>query len=344
MMNMNEIKEKVFNSDEYSFLKQKPLGDNIILIGLGGSYAYGTNVEGSDVDIRGIATNSAKDILTRKGFEQVENHETDTVIYSLEKIVSLLSNCNPNVIEMLGLEDWQYLYVSDIGRSLIDNADMFLSQRAVNSFGGYANAQLNRLNNKAVRLVGQAERERHILASIEHAKYSYPEKYFYHENDSIKLYVDKAVNEDYETEIFMDINLHHYPLRDYRSMWSEMNEVVKSYNKVGKRNKHAIAKDKLGKHMCHLIRLYLMCFDILEKGEINTYRKNDIPFLMNIRNGKYLDDNKQPVKEFFDIVNEFEAKLDYLKKHTQLPQNPDYGRINKFLAEVNYRIVINNGL
>ena len=43
-------------------------------------------------------------------------------------------------------------------------------------------------------------------------------------------------------------------------------------------------KGKLGKHMMHLVRLYLMCLDILEKEEINTYRENDIPFLMNIRN------------------------------------------------------------
>ena len=79
------------NKPEYSFLNKAPLGDNIILLGYGGSHAYGTNVEGSDVDIRGIATNSAQDILTRKGFEQVTNDETDTTIYSLEKMISLLS-------------------------------------------------------------------------------------------------------------------------------------------------------------------------------------------------------------------------------------------------------------
>ena len=68
-----------------------------------------------------------------------------------------------------------------------------------------------------------------------------------------------------EAEIYMDLSLKHYPLRDYRSMWNEMNSIVRDYDKLGKRNKHAIEHAKLSKHMMHLVRLYLMAFDILEK-------------------------------------------------------------------------------
>jgi predicted nucleotidyltransferase len=71
---------------DYSFLtKNEHLGYNICLLGLGGSYAYGTNVPDSDIDIRGIATNSPKELLTNCNFEQVINKETDTTIYSLRK-------------------------------------------------------------------------------------------------------------------------------------------------------------------------------------------------------------------------------------------------------------------
>ena len=342
-MTIEEIKNKI-NSPEYDFLRKEPLKNNIILLGLGGSYAYGTNNENSDLDIRGVAIHNAEDILTRKGFEQVVNEATDTTIYSLEKIVNLLSNCNPNTIEILGLEPWQYLYTSYIGQELIKNKDMFLSKRAVHSFGGYATAQLQRLSNKAVRTVEQEQREKHILASIENARYSYPDKYFYYPEDSIKLYIDKSIQEDYDTEIFMDINLKHYPLRDYKSMWSEMQNIVKDYSKIGKRNSHAIEHDKLGKHMMHLIRLYLMCFDILEDGKIITYRKKDHDFLMDIRDGKYLDENKQPTKEFYDIVDEMENKLDYLKDHSPLPDNPDYKRINDFLYDANLNVLYQEGI
>lgn len=335
MKTMDELRK----DPAYSFLNKEPLGDNIILLGLGGSHAYGTNIEGSDLDLRGAATHSARDILTGGGFEQVANEETDTTIYSLEKLISLLSNCNPNVIEILGLEPWQYVYISPIGQKLIDNKDMFLSKRAIHSFGGYATAQLRRLENKAVRLVNQDQREKHILDSIENSRYTFPEKYFGNPNDSIRLYIDKAVNPLMNTEIFMDVSLSHYPLRDYKSMWSEMNEVVKSYNKIGKRNQHAIERGKLGKHMMHLVRLYLMCFDILDKGEIITYRREDHDFLMDIRNGKYLDDNQQPTAEFYEIVDELEAHLEKLKTTTLLPENPDYKKIKDFLVEANLEVI-----
>lgn len=217
---------------------------------------------------------------------------------------------------------------------------MFLSKRAVHAFGGYATAQLRRLDNKAARLVGQEQRENHILNSIESAKVTFPDKYFGYPEDA-RLYVDKAVQEGYDSEIFMDINLTHYPLRDYKGMWSEMNNIVKDYAKVGKRNKNAIEHSKLGKHMMHLVRLYLMCIDILERKEIVTYREKEHDFLMDIRNGKYLDGNRQPVPEFFELIDDFEARIKYAKENTDLPENPNYKEINEFVMSVNERVVKN---
>lgn len=338
-MTINDIKTTIQTSD-YDFLHtNEHLGSNIILLTLGGSHAYGTNVETSDVDLRGCALNTKEEILTNKNFEQFVNEDTDTTIYSFNKLIHLLTNVNPNTIEMLGCKPEHYLYLSPIGKELLDNKHLFLSKKCIHSFGGYANAQLRRLDNKAARLLDQSQQEKHILGSIENAMYDFKQRYFEFDDDSIKLYIDKAVQEGYDTEIFMDINLHHYPLRDYKSMWSEMNNIVKDYGKIGKRNQNAIEHGKLSKHMMHLIRLYLMCLDILNEGEIITYREKDHDFLMDIRNGKYLDENRQPTPEFFDIVKEFEAKLNIAKDTTSLPDNPDYKKINEFVMSVNERIV-----
>ena len=339
-MNINEIKT-MLASQEYDFLRSNPhLGNNIILLGLGGSHAYGTNVEGSDVDIRGCALNNKSEILTNENFEQVVNEDTDSTIYSFNKLISLLSSANPNTIEILGLKSEHYLYLSPIGKELLDNKKLFLSKRAIHAFGGYANSQLRRLDNKTARLVGQAQMEQHILNSINNAAYEFKNKYFpLAENDSISLYLDKAVQEGFDKEIFMDIHLTHYPLRDYKAMWSEMSNIVRDYAKVGKRNANAIEHNKLSKHMMHLVRLYLMCFDILEHGEIVTYREKDHDFLMEIRNGKYLDDNRQPTDEFFEIVDGLEKRLEYAKQNTDLPDNPNYKAIKEFSISVNERII-----
>jgi predicted nucleotidyltransferase len=337
---MTDFKE-ILKTPEYEFLKTNShLGNNIILLGLGGSHAYGTNIAGSDVDIRGIAINTKEEILGSANFEQVVNNETDTTIYSIRKIISLLSSCNPNTIEMLGLKPEHYLYLSSIGQELLDNKKLFLSKRAKYSFGGYAFSQLRRLDNKAARTIEQAEREQHILNSITAATYAWPDKYgCFKTGEGIRLYLDESEQENMDKEIFMDIHLTGYPLRDYKAMWAEMKNVVADFDKIGHRNQNAIERGKLGKHMMHLVRLYLMCLDILEKEEIITFRENDISFLMDIRNGKFLDDNSQPLTEFYDMVNEYEKRLDYAVENTSLPDKPDYHKINEFLMSVNERVV-----
>lgn len=46
--------KELMQSKAYDFLRTNPrLGDRIMLLGLGGSYAYGTNNENSDIDFRG---------------------------------------------------------------------------------------------------------------------------------------------------------------------------------------------------------------------------------------------------------------------------------------------------
>ena len=336
IINFEELKQK----PSYSFLDtNEHLKNNIILLTLGGSHAYGTNTPDSDIDIRGCALNKKEEILTNINFENFVNEETDTVIYGFNKLISLLTNTNPNTVEMLGCKPEHYIYLHPIGKELINHTHMFLSQKAVYSFGGYASSQLRRLDNKAVRSASQLEREEHIFNSIKNAYYTFSEKYFEFIEDSIRLYIDKSNQEEYDTEIFMDINLHHYPLRDYKSMWSEMNNIVKDYSKIGKRNKNAIEHGKLGKHMMHLVRLYYMCFDILEKEEVITYRGNEHDELMEIRNGKYLDEDDQPIPEFYEMVDQLEKRLEYDKKNTSLPPKPDYKKINEFVMSVNERVV-----
>lgn len=338
-MNILQIKEKL-KSEDYGFLRtDSHLMNNIILLTLGGSYAYGMNKEGSDLDVRGVSLNHKDEILLGTDFEQVVNTDTDTTVYSFNKMLQLLTSNNPNTVEILGCEPEHYLYLSDIGQELLDNKKMFLSKACIHTFGGYAGSQLRRMENKSARLIGQEQNEAYILKSIQNAKYDFKNRYYPHSDSSVELYTAKAVQEGYETEIFMDVDLKHYPLRDWTGMWNEMKAIVSSYNKIGKRNEKAISHDKLGKHMAHLIRLYMMCIDILEKEDIITYRASEHDLLMSIRNGEYLDNNRQPTKAFYDMLNNYEKRFDYAKQNTSLPDVPDFKKINEFKMYVNERIV-----
>ena len=85
----------------------------------------------------------------------------------------------------------------------------------------------------------------------------------------------------------------------------------------------------------HLIRLYLMCLDILENEEIVTYREKEHDLLMSIRNGAYQNEDGTYRSEFFDMVSDFEKRMEYAAENTSLPNKPNMKKIEEFVVEVN---------
>ena len=334
-MTIEDIK-KLTCGPEYDFLRtNEHLGNKIIFLTLGGSYSYGTNVETSDVDIRGCAINSPSDILGLSNFDQFVDERTDTTIYSFNKLIRLLTSCNPNTIEMLGCKAEHYIYVNDVGREMLNNRKLFLSKRAVNAFGGYANAQLNRLENALARdRLEQAKKEEHIRRSMENAVMGFENKYSNFDHGSIRLFTDVSTREDLDREIFVDVNLRHFPARQLNVMTAEMHNVLSAYEKINHRN-HKKDEAHLNKHAAHLIRLYLMCIDILEKEEIITYRGKDHDLLMSIRNGEFMLADGTYIPEFFEMVNELEKRVEYAKENTSLPEKPNMNKIEEFVMDVN---------
>lgn len=111
---MNSINiHEVIARPEYTFLhKNERLHERIMFVTFGGSHAYGTNVEGSDIDVRGCVAATENELLGLEKFEQFLDSQTDTTIYAFPKLVGLLVNCNPNTIELLGCRPDSYNMVS----------------------------------------------------------------------------------------------------------------------------------------------------------------------------------------------------------------------------------------
>ena len=333
--------QELILTKEYDFLRSEPrLGDRIMLLGVSGSYGYGTNREGSDVDFRGVTLNLPSDLIGLTSFEQFEDRSTDTVIFGFNKLISLLINCNPNTIEILGLDDDQYYIKSGLGQRLLDNRGLFLSKRAALSFGHFADAQFRRLQNAIARdSMPQSEREQHILRSVMHALEDFNNRQQEEYRNNTRLYVDTAVTEGMEMEIFLDADLKHYPLRRYTDMMNTLNSVVRDYDKVGKRN-HRKDDNHLNKHAMHLIRLFMMGIDILQRQEIQTHRpEDDLELLMSIRDGKYMVDSRLG-NDFYEILADYEERFEQAVKESTLPENPDMDRIEAFVEEINRHAVL----
>lgn len=330
-MNVKDI----WLSLEYDKIRNNTnIKNRVMFTCFGGSYAYGTNVETSDIDIRGVSLNTVSSLIGLHPFEQAICNETDTTIYSFNKIISLLINCNPNIIELLGGKEDSY-YFSDgipgeLGRLLVENKHLFLSKRAVYTFGGYAMQQLWRLQNAIAHdSYTQEQRDKHISRTLESNIWHFNETYAEFEKSNMHFYRK-------DDELVSDINLKAYPVRDFSGIINEVTNIVRDYDKLNSRNNKK-DENHLNKHAMHLVRLYLMCLDILEKEEIITYREKDKDMLLEIRNGKYMKEDGTYRPEFFEMVNNFEKKLKYAEQNTSLPNKPDMKKIEELVQFINLR-------
>jgi predicted nucleotidyltransferase len=106
----------------------------------------------SDYDIMGLFLPPIDYLLGLKKIDQIifEKRKGDLVdgsVFNFTKWFKLMIDQNPNTLELLWHVPTQYVYTdSNIWPELFKNRDKFLSKKIKHSFGGYAFAQMNRLD------------------------------------------------------------------------------------------------------------------------------------------------------------------------------------------------------
>lgn len=124
-------------------LAERP--DAILLECIAGSRAYGTANANSDEDTRGIfAVPSGEYLNLDRPPDQVSDERGNVVYYSLRRVIELLTQANPNILELLFMPDDCVLKTSPEMQQLIAARDIFVSKQCADTHAGYAMSQIKK--------------------------------------------------------------------------------------------------------------------------------------------------------------------------------------------------------
>lgn len=341
----------------------KWLYNNTIYVCQTGSKAYGTNIETSDDDFRGVSLGRKVDYLgLRDSFQQYTLNDPDFVVFEFKKVLKLLSEGNPNTIEILFVEPNDIKYITPVGEKLLAFRDNFITKSCKEKFLGYAKAQLARLKLHRGWLLSP------ITVKPERKDFGLPDKLqipsdqyevvnalirkeldswnpnFEPFSDAQKIWLQNTLS-DYLTEIqiysdklwmaaarkigysenFVEILVMEKRFESAKKHFDNYQDWKKNRNPT-----RAEMEAKVGfdcKHGVHLIRLSRMCREILDTGKV-IVKRPDAEELLEIRNGHW---SYEKVMEEFEKIQD-QVKIAYEK--STLPKTANLEKIDEFVISI----------
>ncbi len=306
-----------------------------ILLVRHGSHAYGTNVATSDVDTKGVCVETKEYFLGfARGFEQLDRaaskgHDQDLCIMSLRKFAKLAAECNPNIIEILHVDESDVLFQDEFGEELRGIRDMFLSTKARHTFSGYAHSQLRRIKTHRSWLLNPPK-EKPTRAQFnlgETTKVSKSELGAF----------ESLVKDGLEVELPKDVLTLFVRERQYQAAKTQFEQYE---NWKASRNKdRASLEAQFGydtKHAMHLVRLMRMCKEILADGKV-LVRRPDREDLLAIRRGEWTYD------QVVEHAEELDSQCEELYKISKLPHSVDRIKLDDAVVSINERYLRKHG-
>jgi len=138
----------------------KYVEDHTIFECVVGSQAYGINTPESDVDKSGVMITDKSYFYGLNKFDQFNGYPgEDKTIYDFRKAIRLISDNNPNMLDLLATPERCILKLLLPWRKIIDNRHLFISKRAKFTFSGYAIAQLERIKTHRAYLLNPPNKQ-----------------------------------------------------------------------------------------------------------------------------------------------------------------------------------------
>ena len=323
-----------------------------ILLCRHGSHAYGLNVPTSDEDFKGVCVKPKEAYFGfTQRFEQMEHMGSksdgvDRVIYSLDKFASLAADCNPNIIEVLHVDDSDVLKCDAFGEELRARRYDFLSKKAKFTFSGYAHAQLKRIMTHREWLLNppKGAPERKDFGLSETTIVSKTELGAFDSLFNLPTVDDDATSPErieelcttartvLNVELPKDVITIFTREKAYRAAvahWEQYLNWKKTRNP-----KRAEFEAQFGydvKHGCHLWRLMKMCKEILTTGRVIVKRVDDREELMGVRSGLVSYD------DLIERAEKLEAECDALYLTSMLPREPNRVALDALIVEMTDR-------
>jgi len=291
---------------------------------ISGSKAYGTSTPESDTDVRGIAIVPDKRYYYGfiKNFEQYMDNTNDVQIYDIRKFFALARACNPNIIEILEINNPKLILKETKWSTILkENKHKFLSMKAALTFSGYAFAQLQRIETH----------RKWLLNPPEH--YPMRTEFGLDEKQSMSFEKLQAMNKLINDGQMQDANIIQYIQKENNFRNACMHYKQYEEWKKTRNEKRAELEAKYGydtKHASHLVRLLRMGKEILTIGKVIVER-NDAQELIDIRSGKSSYD------EIINYAKQIDAEIKELYKQPEkcnVPYSPNEDELDELCTNI----------
>jgi len=345
------------------------LKDRTILLVQRGSRAYGTHRLDSDFDYGGICITPR---YIRDGFlhqfEQAEfkpvlgESTFDGSIFSLQKFFKLAASATPNALELLWTED--RLLCTKAGQMLVAHRKLFLSQKVLHTFRGYAMAQLRRVRSHRRWLLepppGPPDRAAYGLPprtaipadQLDAAQSCIQKKMDSWEIDfgamekADVIYIQEQIKKHlaemsvgveekaiaagrllgYEDNFLLYLDRER-KYKQAKTEWKQYQTWKSERNPARAKMEATFGYD--GKHALHLVRLMRMCREILTSGIVNVFRQ-DAEELKGLLVGSWTFDALMSWAEAQD------RELPILAKESPLPKEPNRRELDNLCIRIQH--------
>lgn len=334
--------------------------NNIIFKAIVGSQSYGTSIPESDIDYKGVYLQSNDEILSSRYKDQYQVTK-DECYYEVARFLQLLQTANPTVLELLYSPNECIVKSSPQFDLIVACRDKFLTKKCLQSFGGYASAQIKKargLNKKMNYEHNRIERKSPLdfcwlyknglvypfletnldsmkcgLSRLNHIVGCYSLFYDENGNKGYNGICRDGANEVCLSEVpkgevsiallYFNANEYSTHCKEYREYQTWLSE--RNTSRYVDTTKHGQKID--GKNLMHCRRLLDMAIEIAEQGII-TVRRPNADYLLSIRRGEV---------SLEDIINQAEVdfkKLDSIYKKSSLPECCDRKIIDDLLINI----------